>query len=171
MGKLKKVIHVLFILKYVYRYMYIISKVEFCPEVPGHGLIWNVCAGSWNYGTYHKDKQRRLRRACASAQSRQSLRCSHTWSMVIDEGSNQKPDIYPHWMAALACLKKEFTEDEKYHNLMTWLNYCIRFRDLRNYEFFLVHVESLTFMKYAWWSSVKRAYKMRINMSIFLYWS
>ena len=25
-------------------------------------------------------------------------------------------------MAALACLKKEFTEDEKYHNLTTWLN-------------------------------------------------
>ena len=27
------------------------------------------------------------------AQSRQSLRCSHTCSMDIDEGSSQKPDI------------------------------------------------------------------------------
>ena len=35
--------------------------------------------------------QRRLRRACASAQSRQSLRCSHTWSMEVNEGS--RPNI------------------------------------------------------------------------------
>ena len=27
----------------------------------------------------------------------------------------------PHWMAAHAHLKKEFTEDEKYQNLMSWL--------------------------------------------------
>ena len=26
-------------------------------------------------------------------------------------------------MAAHACLKNEFTKDEKYHNLMTWLKY------------------------------------------------
>ena len=26
-----------------------------------------------------------------------------------------------HWMAAHACLKNEFTEDEKCHNLMSWL--------------------------------------------------
>ena len=30
-----------------------------------------------------------------------------------------KSDIYPHWMAAHARLKNEFTEGEKYHNLMT----------------------------------------------------
>ena len=33
-----------------------------------------------------------------------------------------KSDIKPHWMAAHARLKNEFTEDEKYHNLMRWLN-------------------------------------------------
>ena len=49
--------------------------------------IW---ASSWDYGTYHIGGQRSLRRACASAQSRQSLRCSHTWSMEVDEGSYQK---------------------------------------------------------------------------------
>ena len=43
--------------------------------------------------------------------------------MEVDEGSNQKSDIQPHWMAADARLKKVFTEDEKYHNLMSWLNY------------------------------------------------
>ena len=31
----------------------------------------------------------------------------------------------PHWMAAHAPLKNEFTEDEKYHNLMRWLIYEI----------------------------------------------
>ena len=52
--------------------------------------IW---ASSWDYGTYHIGDQRRLRRACASAQSRQSLCCSHRWSMEVVEGSNQKSDI------------------------------------------------------------------------------
>ena len=50
-------------------------------------------AGSWDYGTYHIGDQRRLRRACASAQSRQSLRCSYTWSMELDEVSDQISDI------------------------------------------------------------------------------
>ena len=52
--------------------------------------IW---ASSWDYGTYHIGDQRRLRRTCASAESRQSLRCSHAWRMEIDEGSDQKSDI------------------------------------------------------------------------------
>ena len=43
---------------------------------------------SWDYCTYHIGDQRRLRRACASAQSRQSLRCSHTWSMEIKKINN-----------------------------------------------------------------------------------
>ena len=33
----------------------------------------------------------------------------------------KKSDIFPHWMAAHARLKNEFTEDDKYHNLMSWL--------------------------------------------------
>ena len=59
------------------------------------------------------------------AQSCQSLRCSHTWSMEADKGSDQKSDIYPHWMAVPAHLKNEFTEEEKFHNLMWWLNYKV----------------------------------------------
>ena len=35
--------------------------------------------------------------------------------------SDQKSDIKPHWMAAHGHLKNEFSEDEKYHNLMRWL--------------------------------------------------
>ena len=41
---------------------------------------------SLDHGSYHIGDQRRLRRACASAQSRLSHRCSHTLSMEVDEG-------------------------------------------------------------------------------------
>ena len=41
--------------------------------------------------------------------------------MKVVEGSDQKSDIYPHWMAAHARLKNEFTQDEKYPNLMRCL--------------------------------------------------
>ena len=55
--------------------------------------IENKWSSSWDYGTYHIGDQRRFSRACASTQSRQSLRCSPTWSMEVDEGSHQKSDI------------------------------------------------------------------------------
>ena len=42
--------------------------------------------------------------------------------MEVDKGYDQTSDIHPHWMAAHARLKNESTEDEKYHNLMSWLN-------------------------------------------------
>ena len=45
-------------------------------------------ASSKDYGTHHIGYQRRLRRAWAPAQSRQCLRCSYTWSMEVDEGSD-----------------------------------------------------------------------------------
>ena len=41
--------------------------------------------------------------------------------MEVDEGSDQKSDIYPHWMAAHARFKNDFTEDEKNHNFVSWL--------------------------------------------------
>ena len=50
-------------------------------------------ASSWDYATYRIGDQRRLRRACASAQSRQSLRCSHTWTTKLDEGSESSPTV------------------------------------------------------------------------------
>ena len=45
----------------------------------------------------------------------------HTQSMEVDEGSDQKIRHLAPWMSAHARLKNEFTEDEKYHNLMQWL--------------------------------------------------
>ena len=53
----------------------------------------DIWASSWDYGTYPIDDQRRVRGACASAQSHQSLCCSRTWNMEVDEGSDQKSDI------------------------------------------------------------------------------
>ena len=39
-------------------------------------------------------------RAVSSAQSRQSLRCSHTWSMEVDEGSDQNQASSPtRWLS------------------------------------------------------------------------
>ena len=42
-------------------------------------------------------------------------------SLEVDKESNQNSYIYPHWMAAHVRLKNEFTEDEKYHNLIRWI--------------------------------------------------
>ena len=50
---------------------------------------------SWDYGTHNIGDQRRLRQACASGQSRQSIRHSHTWSMEVDEGSDQNQTSSP----------------------------------------------------------------------------
>ena len=49
-------------------------------------------ASLWDNSTYGIGDQRMLRRACASTQSRQSLRCSFTWSVEVDEGSDRKSD-------------------------------------------------------------------------------
>ena len=45
-------------------------------------------------------------------------------------------------MAAHACLKNEFTEDEKYHNLMRWLIYILQKKQNKNkqYEKYLQEV-------------------------------
>ena len=51
--------------------------LSLCPDLSVDlSIIWS---SAWDYGTYYIGDQRRLRRACASAQSHQSHRCSHTW--------------------------------------------------------------------------------------------
>ena len=80
-----------------------------------------IRASSWDYGTYHIDDLRRLRRACPSAQSCQSLRCSN-----VKYGSRRKVRQKITYLAPLdgcpyAFKKNEFTDDETYHNLMSWL--------------------------------------------------
>ena len=52
-------------------------------------IIWTA---SSEFGTYRLCEQRRFRRACASAQSRQNLRCSLIQAVSQEEPSDRKPD-------------------------------------------------------------------------------
>ena len=96
----------------------IISNNQFFKEYS----IWNVCyltcvgikwAESSEFGTYRLCEQRRFRRACASAQSRQNLRCSLIQTASQEEPSNRKPDPWPLWMARHAQLKFVMMECSK----------------------------------------------------------
>ena len=62
---------------------------------PATQLSWGLIikwASSSEFGTYRLCEQRRFRRACASAQSRQNLRCSLIQAMSQEEASDRKPD-------------------------------------------------------------------------------
>ena len=48
-----------------------------------------------DFDTYRLCEQRRFRRACASAQSRQNLRCSLIQAVSQEEPSDRKPDPWP----------------------------------------------------------------------------
>ena len=55
-------------------------------------LVYFRWASSSEFGTYRLCEQRRFRRACAFAQSRQNLRCSLIQAMSQEEPSDRKPD-------------------------------------------------------------------------------
>ena len=74
------------------------------------GLKWTATS---EFGTYRLCEQRRFRRACASAQSRQNLRCSLIQAVSQEEPSVRKPDPWPLWMAGHAQLKFVMTECSK----------------------------------------------------------
>ena len=73
-------------------------------------IIWTA---SSEFGTYRLCEQRRFRRACASAQSRQNLRCSPIQAVNQEEPSDRKPDPWSFWMAGHAQLKFVMTECSK----------------------------------------------------------
>ena len=68
---------------------------------------------SSEFGTYRLCEQRRFRRACASAQSRQNLRCSLIQALNQEEPSDRKPDPWPLWMAGHAQLRLVMPECSK----------------------------------------------------------
>ena len=74
------------------------------------GVIW---AAPSEFGTYRLCEQRRFRRACASAQSRQNLRCSLIQAVSQEEPSDRKPYPWPLWMTRHAQLKFVMTECSK----------------------------------------------------------
>ena len=78
---------------------------------------------SSEFGTYRLCEQWRFRRACASAQSRQNLRCSLMQAVSQEEPSDRKPDPWPLWMAGHAQLKFVMTECSKTQIRLTGLIY------------------------------------------------
>ena len=83
-------------------------------------IIWTA---SSEFGTYRLCEQRRFRRACASAQSRQNLRCSLIQAVSRGEPSDRKPDPWPLRMAGHAQLKFVMTECSKTQIRLTGLIY------------------------------------------------
>ena len=79
-------------------------------ETPFLRINWTA---SSEFGTYRLCKQRRFRRACASAQSRQNLHYSLIQAVSQEEPSHRKPDPWPLWMAGHAQLKFVMTECSK----------------------------------------------------------
>ena len=75
--------------------------------------INKIWAASSEFGPYRLCEQRRFRRACAFAQSRQNLRCSLIQAVSQEEPSDRKPDPWPLWMAGHAQLKFVMTECSK----------------------------------------------------------
>ena len=94
-------------------------------------FVWEkdtIWTSSSEFGTYHLCKQRRFRRACASAQSYQNLRCSLIQAVSQEEPSDRKPDPWPLWMAGHAQLKFIMTECSKTQIRLTGLISLIKTR-------------------------------------------
>ena len=95
-----------------------ILQTSFWVNICGRMAIWTA---SSEFGTYRLCEQRRFRRACASAQSRQNLRYSIIQAVSQEEPSDRKPDPWPLWMAGHAQLKFVMTECSKTQNRLTGL--------------------------------------------------
>ena len=83
-----------------------------------------VWTASSEFGTYRLCEQQRFRRACASAQSRQNLRCS----LIQAVSQDRKPDPWPLWMAGHAQLKLVVTECSKTQIRLTGLSLIKMFK-------------------------------------------
>ena len=76
-----------------YDYFVLIQLVHLnAPITALANMKWTA---SSEFGTYSLCEQRRFRRACACAQSRQNLRCSLIQAVNQEEPSDRKPDPWP----------------------------------------------------------------------------
>ena len=64
-------------------------RINVLCQIYAFSIIW---AASSEFGTYRLCEQRRFKRACAFAQSRQNLRCSPIQAVSQEEPSDRKPD-------------------------------------------------------------------------------
>ena len=110
---------------------YLPEEYSFCIKVPlKFDKLFSKSfinrAASSEFGTYRLCEQRRFRRACASAQSRQNLRYSLIQAVSQEEPSDRKPDPWPLWMAGHAQLRFVMTECSKTQIRLTrpnkWIN-------------------------------------------------
>ena len=101
------------------KFLPILNKVA---NYNGFAITWTA---SSEFGTYRLCEQRRLRRACASAQSRQNLRCSLIQAVSREEPSDRKPDPWLLWMAGHAQLKFVITECSKTQIRLTGLTWSV----------------------------------------------
>ena len=105
-------------------------------------LVMIIWTASSEFGTYRLCEQRRFRRACASTQSRQNLRCSLIQAVSQEEPSDRKPDPWPLWMAGHAQLKFVLTECLKTQIHLMRLIYIIKqpkIMNLVSYSFLQQH--------------------------------
>ena len=98
------------------------KKIQTMSKIKNPQSIINWTASS-EFGTYRLCEQRRFRRACESAQSRQNLRCSLIQAVSQEEPSDRKPDPWPLWMTGHAQLQFVMTECSKTQIRLTGLNY------------------------------------------------
>ena len=102
-----------------------------CPVFLSCLVIWVnmkfifIWTASSEFGTYRLCEQRRFRRACISAQSRQNLRCSLIQAVNQEKLSDRKPDPWPLWMAGHTQLKFVMTECSKTQIRLTGLIYLL----------------------------------------------
>ena len=102
------------------------------------GTIYIIWTASSEFGTYRLCEQRRFSRSCASAQSRQNLRCSLIQAMSQEELSDRKPDPWPLWMAGHTRLKSVMTECSKTQIRLTGLIFSNAFLFLIVFFFFRI---------------------------------
>ena len=97
--------------------MFLEKKMSILKNFILKAAFWLVQVPIWaapsEFGTYRLCEQRRFRRACASAQSRQNLRCSLIQAVNQEEPSDRKLDPWLLWMAGHAQLKFVMTECSK----------------------------------------------------------
>ena len=75
--------------------IYIKHLEHFIKVINNYKVNFIIWTASSEFGTYRICEQRRFRRACVSAQSRQSLRCSLIQAVGQEEPSDRKPDPWP----------------------------------------------------------------------------
>ena len=109
----------------------------------------NIWTASSEFGSYRLCEQRRFRRACASAQSRQNLRCSLIQAVSQEEPSDRKPDPWPLWMTGHAQLKFVMTEFSKTQIRLTgliwhrfWHCFDVTLHDCTAYNFASWHLST-----------------------------